>query len=562
MDKDKDEAVRLYCKDHYNHTDAVYPDGVDVICTGSNYCVYTDGDTNCTKQCTYNYEGYYKGMYCKEHMLIVNNNTLDGTFSYKNYKCKYVDNNGKKCKIQPSYNIDGEKQGIYCKKHGIPLGMVYVIGRKCLGKDGINCTKQPNFGKVDDEFPTYCFTHKSEDMINIMSKKCEFNGCPGRARYGYKGESPLYCIIHKDDHVSDREEPIINLIDKTCLIEGCDTYPKYNYIGSNTALYCSKHAATFPDKNGLPMINIKNKICCENGCYQQCSFAEKIGDTPKYCSIHADSNMINVKIKKCSTDECDYEALFGYIYEKKIKCIHCAKKENKKIAKINAKIKKDQKYRYLLTGNLKPKCEQSGCILYATYTDSQQKIPTFCYQHKKRGQKIVNYIACKNCHEQPVFGHDTCKICRSKDKYKKNRELRIKEFLEGENINILSHNKVLDISCVKRRPDFITFYNNKYIIIEVDEHQHKYYKCTCEQSRMYEIHQMCNGYPVIFIRFNPDKYINSKGKKIVAYRGREAKLKKLFLKLIETEHTRGLYAHYMFYDGCDGLFEEHALYAI
>ena len=48
--------------------------------------------------------------------------------------------------------------------------------------------------------------------------------------------------------------------------------------------------------------------------------------------------------------------------------------------------------------------------------------------------------------------------------------------------------------------------NDKIIILECDEHQHKDRACVCEQTRMINIGQIFGGLPVYFIRFNPDNY--------------------------------------------------------
>ncbi len=54
-----------------------------------------------------------------------------------------------------------------------------------------------------------------------------------------------------------------------------------------------------------------------------------------------------------------------------------------------------------------------------------------------------------------------------------------------------------------------------FLIIEVDENQHKYYDCICENKRVMSLFQDIGfSKPMSIIRFNPDSYIDSKGKKI------------------------------------------------
>jgi hypothetical protein len=52
------------------------------------------------------------------------------------------------------------------------------------------------------------------------------------------------------------------------------------------------------------------------------------------------------------------------------------------------------------------------------------------------------------------------------------------------------------------------------IIVEIDENQHTQYDCSCENKRLMEISQDLGHRPVIFIRFNPDNYIDETGVKI------------------------------------------------
>ena len=79
----------------------------------------------------------------------------------------------------------------------------------------------------------------------------------------------------------------------------------------------------------------------------------------------------------------------------------------------------------------------------------------------------------------------------------------IKDKFQGEDIVF---DKAINNGCSRRRPDiFIEKYTHS-IIIEVDENQHHDY--TCENKRMMELFQDLGSRPIVFIRFNPDEYIN------------------------------------------------------
>ncbi len=68
--------------------------------------------------------------------------------------------------------------------------------------------------------------------------------------------------------------------------------------------------------------------------------------------------------------------------------------------------------------------------------------------------------------------------------------------------------------CSRRRPDILLDLGYQIIIIEVDENQHVSYDCSCDNKRLMEISQDVGHRPLIFIRFNPDEYLDKEGNKI------------------------------------------------
>jgi hypothetical protein len=79
----------------------------------------------------------------------------------------------------------------------------------------------------------------------------------------------------------------------------------------------------------------------------------------------------------------------------------------------------------------------------------------------------------------------------------------------------VSDKKVED-GCSKRRPDLLLDMGDYIIIIEVDENKHTDYDCSCENKRLMELSQDLQHRPIVFIRFNPDSYINQDGNKITS----------------------------------------------
>jgi hypothetical protein len=129
--------------------------------------------------------------------------------------------------------------------------------------------------------------------------------------------------------------------------------------------------------------------------------------------------------------------------------------------------------------------------------------------------------------------------------------------LEVAGFTLLSHDKIPENACSRRRPDFIIDLGLLMIIIEVDEKQHKHLSRACELGRMMEIYQDLGGVPIIFIRYNPDSYVSATGERIKGLKknlSREKRLVELVHK-IKRRYTKGLKippylsAYFLFYDG-------------
>ncbi len=76
------------------------------------------------------------------------------------------------------------------------------------------------------------------------------------------------------------------------------------------------------------------------------------------------------------------------------------------------------------------------------------------------------------------------------------------------------NDKKIDGGCSKRRPDLFLDIGSHIIIVEIDENAHTNYDCSCENKRLMEISQDLRHRPIVFIRFNPDAYIDKNGIKI------------------------------------------------
>ena len=102
-----------------------------------------------------------------------------------------------------------------------------------------------------------------------------------------------------------------------------------------------------------------------------------------------------------------------------------------------------------------------------------------------------------------------------KSKNYKTKEISVVEFIKSHfpHDNWVCDKKIYDGKS-RRRPDILLALEQQYIIIEIDENQHCKYDCSCENKRLMELSLDVNHKPIVFIRFNPDLYVNEKNEKI------------------------------------------------
>ena len=67
--------------------------------------------------------------------------------------------------------------------------------------------------------------------------------------------------------------------------------------------------------------------------------------------------------------------------------------------------------------------------------------------------------------------------------------------------------------CSRRRPDLLCDLGDQLLMVEIDENQHDTYDSTCENKRLMELSQDVGHRPIVFIRFNPDEYVDITGVK-------------------------------------------------
>lgn len=176
------------------------------------------------------------------------------------------------------------------------------------------------------------------------------------------------------------------------------------------------------------------------------------------------------------------------------------------------------------------KCKDCGGGSYCIHQKQKQDCRecggnAFC-QHNKRK------INCKPCGGKNVCKSDWCENIPHNKKYegycllcfvnlfpdKPNvRNYKTKEKAVADDIiksfpqfTWIADKRVQD-GCSKRRPDLLLDIGSHIIIVEVDENKHTDYDCSCEHKRLMELSQDLQHRPIVFIRFNPDDYVDQAG---------------------------------------------------
>ncbi len=108
----------------------------------------------------------------------------------------------------------------------------------------------------------------------------------------------------------------------------------------------------------------------------------------------------------------------------------------------------------------------------------------------------------------------------------KSRNYKLKENLVKEDINDriksnyphlnIIYDKSIDGGCSARRPDQMIDCYTHVVFGEVDEEQHSAPEYSCENKRMMTLMRDVGLRPVVFIRFNPDSYVDSNNVKHVS----------------------------------------------
>jgi hypothetical protein len=332
-------------------------------------------------------------------------------------------------------------------------GPIRIVKKKYKQKtcNHPNCDKRPSFNYLTETVAIFCKVHKLIDMKDIKHKRCNNDGCDKQPSYNYPNET--VAIFCKDHKLIDMK----NIKNKRCNHDGCDKQPLYNYPTETIAIFCKDHKL-------IDMKDIKNKLCNHDGCDKIPIYNYPTETVAIFCKDHKLIDMKDIKNKQCNHDGCDKQPNFNYPTE---------------------------------------------------------TVGIFCKDHKLIDMKNIISKQCKT---------DLCDTQVSNKKYKGHclrcfmhlypnepvsRNYKTKESFVADFIkNTFPNNEwIFDKTIVngtsRRRPDILLELDNYNIIIEIDENQHRDYDVSCENKRMMEIFQDLGNRNIVFIRFNPDDYLDN-----------------------------------------------------
>jgi len=316
--------------------------------------------------------------------------------------------------------------------------------------------KHAKYGRKGGK-PTHCRKHKSDEMVNVVNKRCEDDQCDEFAVYGVKGGKRTHCRKHKSDEM-------VNVVNKRCKHDECDEFPVYGVKGGKRT-HCRKHKSD-------EMTNVVSKRCEDDECDEFAYYGVE-WKRPTHCREHKLLEMINVTSKRCVHDGCLSQPSFGFV---RGKATHCSDHQLPRMVDV-----------------MSPRCTECK----TTATREKDKLCAPCRQYLGMGASR-KLIRIEHRIIAMLLLHGTIP-----------NDYRTKL------------NKSIGATCGGYRPDIYIDCGSFILIIEIDEYQHRpryisrvvdgvvtstvvgTYTPECETVRMLSIVQ-AEQMPVYFIRYNPD----------------------------------------------------------
>jgi len=327
-----------------------------------------------------------------------------------------------------------------------------------------------------------------------MTNICQKPDCNKEASHNFKNEKRRkYCKIHK---LPD----MINFDYHECNYTDCDNKPSYNDIGESIPSYCSIHKTD--EMIDFDKLRLNAKCHCNKPGHKYFNFKN-----PFWLCKECHNNLYGTE-KICNHPECSKMCCFAYDDEKyPLLCV-----KHKLPDMVNLKSKRC----------ISLDCDKKSSIKHYKgfcYTCFYTKYPVEgCYKNNDIKERlIVNHV--------------------------------IKQFPDYKFIL----NKA--IGPKNHRPDMLLELDDRVIIIEIDEYQHKQYD-TDELLRL-DIIQKAINKKLICIRFNPDSFTKDNIKTSSCFKLNDDKIFEVVKKDEFDNRLKHLYKYIKKYSSNDYKLKKH-----
>lgn len=358
-----------------------------------------------------------------------------------------------KCEKAASFAKKGDRPE-YCKSHKPDETYINVTKHGlCKACNAVRAC----FGLPGAKKAVYCKDCiPNSDYVNLKGRRCQGNECKNLASFGQPGEFPTYCAQCKpDDSYIGTYRPMCQECKKK--------QASFNLPGIKPPIYCG----TCKPSEDFVNVVISPSRLCEGGCGYHSSYA-KPGTKAQFCTdCRPDDTYINVRNRMCEGCKTTTPT-FGLKDGPAIYCKDCLPPDSPQYVNVKNK-----------------KCV--GCGLFFVANKKPWKCSYCKHGVLTRKEKMIVDHICQHINHKMI----------SRDKS------------VGGNL------------CLRYRPDVLYEANNideqknpidlRYVVVEIDEHQHESYDKTCERARENGIFHTL-GAPVLFIRYNPDKCRDADGR--------------------------------------------------
>ena len=164
--------------------------------------------------------------------------------------------------------------------------------REQANQDG--CSARPNFNVPGETRPRFCNAHKTEGMVDVVSKRCAQEGCSAYPSFNVPGDEPRFC--RPDGRHGGRREQAV-------CAGGVSAHPSFNVPAETRPRFCKAHKTE-------GMVDVVSKRCAQEGCSAIPSFNVP-GEKPRFCNAHKTEGMVDVKHKRCDQDGCSAQPSFN-----------------------------------------------------------------------------------------------------------------------------------------------------------------------------------------------------------------------------------------------------------